>query len=79
MAGDKERVKSTKCELCDVLLCAYVTGVQQMLVTAMHIERTWRFDGDFDAAVQSHEEGSQQTQQAWANFWEHLATHGELE
>jgi hypothetical protein len=59
---------SEKCEMCELLLATYVTGVEQQLSCAMYVDRAFRFGGDFDDAVRTFNALRPEVEQALANF-----------
>ncbi len=68
-----------RCELCELLICAYVTAVEQQLSIAMRIDRITRF-GDkekFDEAVSKLSEHINQEAIAWENFLSHQKEHAQ--
>lgn len=62
-----------RCDMCELLACAYVTGAEQSLQAGMWVDRLLRF-GDpaaVEAAVAKAIAIQEQSAVAWSNLTEH--------
>lgn len=69
--------KSLRCEMCELLLCTYVTSLEQQLQIALWIDRSYRFGQPetLNQAIAKLEEHKVQVEASWNNFRSHSAEH----
>ena len=66
-----------RCEICELMACAYATGVQQQLQLAMWVDRLTRFgnEAELPGAISQLEEHAKEVQQTWMNYLDHRNSH----
>lgn len=75
LPSDQEHDRQ-RCELCQLAICSYVTGVEQLLQLALWLDRQTRFGKSTDDSetidkIQTHTEELSKT---WAHYLTHLET-----
>lgn len=73
LPSDKEN-DPPRCEICQLSMCGYVTGVEQLLQLALWLDRQTRFGKELDtsetiAKIRTHTE---EVAKSWANYLTHL-------
>lgn len=66
-----------RCELCQLFLSGYVTGVEQLLQLALWLDRQTRFGKKNDSSeiIVKIEAHTAEVAKLWVNYWGHYITH----
>jgi hypothetical protein len=66
-----------RCEMCELILCTYVTGVEQQLQLAMWIDHLTRFGAEekLSEAIAKAQERATEVETTWKNYLVHRRTH----
>jgi len=67
-----------KCEMCELLLCGYIAGLEQQLQAALWVDRSFRFGETSEqlaGAIAKLEANYLEVEKLWQNYKTHLSEH----
>ncbi len=64
-----------RCEMCELLLCGYITGLEQQLQAAMWVDRSFSFGGQLPDAIIKLEAQRLEVDKLWQNYRTHSLEH----